>query len=181
MPPRATRIYRQLGFISWFPLRDRAAAERHYFAAEQIATRHSLAKEIGAIHKELAYLSGEWGDFAAAKRHALKAVEAAEGLRDSYLLPGTSTNEAHILVRRGDLDGAAVLFERSVREFNDSGNAGGEAYALHELGALMARQGGDEALEALERARKLSADHDLVLQLRAIEATIESIDGAGGA
>jgi tetratricopeptide (TPR) repeat protein len=172
----ASDAHRQLGFIRWVTFRDRPGCEQHYDEALRIATTHSLVKEIGAIHKELAYLYGEWRDLDAADRHVRLGIEAAEGLRDQYLLPGAYTNEGLVLQRRGDFDGAHDLLQRAVREFAENGNAGGEAYALYELARLEADRGRrPEALEHLGRARQLCVDHGLTLQLKAIESTAKVI------
>jgi tetratricopeptide (TPR) repeat protein len=175
-PATASDAHRQLGFIRWVKFRDRSGCEQHYDAALRIATEHSLVKEIGAVHKELAYLNGDWGDLDAADRHVRLGIEAAEGLRDNYLLPGAYTNEALVLQSRGDFDDALGLLERAVLEFAENGNAGGEAYALYVLARLEAtRDRAPEALKHLERARRLCVDHGLTLQLKSIEAAANAI------
>ena len=175
----ASDAHRQLGFIRWVQFHDRPGCERHYDEAMRIATDHSLVKEIGAIHKELAYLNREWGDLDSADRHVRLGIEAAEGLRDQYLLPGAYTNQALVLQRRGDFDGAHDLLERAIREFAEDGNPGGEAYALNELARLeVGRDREPEALKHLERARRLCVDHGMMLQLKSIEATAKAIADA---
>jgi tetratricopeptide (TPR) repeat protein len=175
----AADAHRQIGFIAWVRLHDRERCERNYEAAQRIADQYSLAKEVGAIHKELAYLTNEWGDLEAAERHSHAAIEAAEAVGDRYLLPGAATNLALVLERRGDTDAAQEWLERSIRQFEEFGNAGGTAYALHELGRILNQRGQREAaLTQLERARKLCLDGGLTLQLRSIEATIQTIRDA---
>ena len=166
------------GSVAWVRLRDRETCESHYGAAQQLATEHSLAKEIGAIHNELAYLNAEWGDLEAAEDHSRAAIDAAQALGDRYLLPGTYTNLAKVLVRRGDLDSAQEWLERSVREFSQFGNPGGEAYALHELAHLEGTRGQrPAALAHLERAHRLAVDRGLERQRLAIERTTREITG----
>jgi tetratricopeptide (TPR) repeat protein len=174
--PTASDAHRQLGFISWVGSRDRQAAARHYDTALRIALDHSLAKEIGAVHKELTYLASEWGDHAAAEEHFRASVESSGLLQDAYLLPGAKTNQALMLMGRGDLAGARGLLEESVRAFAEQENPGGEAYALHELARLEAEQGAKEDASAhLERAHRLCLDHGLTLQCRKIEATARAL------
>src|SRR4051812_38975941 len=117
-------------------LRDRAQSESHYRAAQEIVTEHSIAKDVGAIHKDLAYLTLQWGELDTAERHARAAIEAAGAIGDRYLLPGAVTNLALVLMQKGYVDDARQEFQIAIHDFTALPNPGGEAFALYELPRL---------------------------------------------
>ena len=173
--------HRQLGFHAWVRFRDRPTVERHYDEALRLALDHSLAKEVGAIHKELTYLATEWGDAAAAEDHFRLSMEAAGLLHDAYLLPGASTNRALALLQAGDAPAARSLLQASSERFAEQRNPGGEAFVLHELARLESAEGADAlASEYLGRALALARAHGLTRQQRSIEATVHALQELRG-
>ena len=142
-------------------------------------TEHSIAKDVGAIHKDLAYLTMKWGELDTAERHARATIEAAGAIGDRYLLPGAVTNLALVLMQKGYVDDARQEFQRAIHDFTALPNPGGEAFSLYELTVERAQDDGLVALELLQRAHSVSIAAGLTLGAgRDIETTIGEVRAA---
>ena len=137
-------------------------------------TEHSIAKDVGAIHKDLAYLTMKWGELDTAERHARAAIEAAGAIGDRTQLPGAVTNLALVLMQKGYVDDARQEFQRAIHDFTALPNPATGVLALQlAVGARAGQQLG--RAELLQRAHSVSIAAGLTLQQRDIETTIGEV------
>jgi tetratricopeptide (TPR) repeat protein len=169
--------HRQLGFLSWTFSKRRELARSHFARAMRLARVCRALPQQAAIFGELGYLLAEWGRPDLAIRHCIRAIKLARSVGDDFLLPSVYVNLGRAYWARDQLKATRAWFDKAIDVFRRNRNPGGEAYARHELGRLLAHQGqAGAARKELDKAAKICRAGSLAGQLRSIEATLDQLE-----
>ena len=173
----ASDAHRQLGFLSWTFSKRRELARFHFARAVRLARTCRALPQQAAIFNELGYLVAEWGRPDLAIRHCIRAIKVARSVGDDFLLPSIYVNLGLAYWTRDQLEATRAWFDKAIDVFKRNRNPGGEAYARHELGRLLAHEEQPAAArKEFDRAARLCRSNGLAGQLRSIEATLERLD-----
>jgi tetratricopeptide (TPR) repeat protein len=131
---------RQIGWILWDYRRESQASRECYRRAREIATRHGLLKELGAVYGDLGYLYTEWDDTQAAEENCRAAIEIRQALGDQSGLASAYLNLGLVFRTRKAYAEANGCYNDSLGIYRILKVPGGEAEVLLRQGIAWREQ-----------------------------------------
>ncbi|MBM4268437.1 MAG: tetratricopeptide repeat protein [Deltaproteobacteria bacterium] len=135
---------------------DRAAAERSYGEARDLARLGGASGEEAAAENNLGTLVEEGGDTQKAREHYEAALRLAHAGSARSVEAAAENNLGLLALAAGDLADAQRRFDAALAIDREIGDRAGEATRLRNLGALHRRKGSStEAIRHLEQAHEI--------------------------
>ena len=161
---------RQAGWLLWDyrpeSQRESQPSRECYRRAREIATRHNLLKELGAVYGDLGYLYTQWGDPQAAEESCRAAIEIRQALGDQYGLASAYLNLGLVFRTRKEFAEENRCYNQSLAIYRRLKVSGGEVEVLLRQGIAWREQAElGESEATLKRALGIMQDHDLKLTL----------------